>query len=151
MVSRSKYGQKGAALSLVELGVSARYALRGLRPLARAFRRSGCFLLAGDIAREERLPVCFLSKIFQRLARKGLLQSRRGPGGGYALAADPGRLSLAEVVRAAQDVRGPRDCVLHDGGCRGRCAIEREARAADARLTSLLGSLTLSDMISGGV
>jgi Rrf2 family transcriptional regulator, iron-sulfur cluster assembly transcription factor len=57
---------------------------------------------ARDIARREDIPLRYLEQIFQDLKRAGLVDSKRGPRGGYYLKRAPAEISLAEVVRALQ-------------------------------------------------
>ena len=123
-----------------------RHALQGLCALVeRPARGVG----AAEIARTLRLPAAALSKSFQRLARRGLLEARRGPGGGYRLTADPARTSLLEVASAleVEDVRRGR-CLLEERECRSAepCPLHRAAKEADERLRGALKDLTLADL-----
>src|SRR4029078_1715942 len=79
-----------------------RYAIRALYDLA--FHRLGQAAGAKEIADRQRVPLRFLEQILQDLRKAGIVEARRGPRGGYALARPPGKISLAEVLHA---VRGP--------------------------------------------
>ena len=57
---------------------------------------------ARDIARREDIPLRYLEQIFQDLKRAGLVESKRGPRGGYYLKRPSSDITLAEVVRALQ-------------------------------------------------
>ena len=57
---------------------------------------------ARDIARREDIPLRYLEQIFQDLKRAGLVDSKRGPRGGYYLKRPAADITLAEVVRALQ-------------------------------------------------
>lgn len=57
-----------------------------------------------EIGRRQGIPARYLEQIFQRLRRAGLVVSKRGPGGGYALARPADEISLADVVVAVQGV-----------------------------------------------
>jgi Rrf2 family protein len=57
---------------------------------------------AKDIARREGIPLRYLEQIFQDLKRAGLVESKRGPRGGYYLKREPSAITLAEVVKALQ-------------------------------------------------
>ena len=96
------------------------YAMRGLIYLAR--QPQGEVVLVADIASAMGVPDSFLAKIFQNLARAGLVRSTRGHGGGYALARSPGKITLLEVVEC---VEGP--IVLND--CTDPHAAEGETMA----------------------
>lgn len=144
--SGSKAGDKTPDLPLVMLAAPVRHALKALAHLASAPDRSA---ETGRVARKLRLPAAALSKSFQRLAKAGYLESRRGPGGGYRLAVDPGTLTLAAVARALelQDSRRGR-CLLEDKPCGAEtaCAIHHAALGADALLRAELSRLTVADL-----
>ncbi|MDO8964600.1 MAG: Rrf2 family transcriptional regulator [Coriobacteriia bacterium] len=76
------------------------YTLRGLTSLAE--RPAGTFLAAGEIADSLSLPRRFVEQQFTALARAGLVECRRGAGGGCALARPASEISVGEVVRAVQ-------------------------------------------------
>ena len=104
---------------------------------------------AADVARRRGLPEAALSKIFQRLAKRGLLEARRGPGGGYRLARPPAATSLAAVVDALEPSRrrGGR-CLIEERPCGGGavCALHEAGVAAEAKLRGAMSTLTLADL-----
>ncbi len=55
-------------------------------------------VLAKDLAKESKIPPQYLSKILHKLARSGVLSSRKGIGGGFFLERDPAEIKLLEVV-----------------------------------------------------
>lgn len=73
------------------------HAIRALAYLAA--RPVGELCLVGEIADAEDMPRPFTSKILRDLVRAGVLTSSRGPGGGYAMARDPGEISLLEILQ----------------------------------------------------
>jgi Rrf2 family protein len=126
-----------------------RYAIRALYHLA--FHRAGEATQAKEIAVAQKIPLRFLEQILQDLRRAGLVEARRGPRGGYALARPPVEISLADVLRA---VRGPLEDLLAVGENGGRRA--QEAAPADdvpslvwgevgARLIDVLEHATLAE------
>ena len=86
------------------------YALRALAYLAS--RKQGSYVMAAEISRETKVPEPYIAKIFQGLAKTGLLQSRRGPAGGFALKKSPDKISLYEVVQAVDDTAAFGDCIM---------------------------------------
>ena len=79
-----------------------KYAIYGVFDLAyHATRRT---IPIQEIGERQGIPARYLEQIFQRLWRAGLVASKRGPGGGYALARSPEEISLADVVLAVQGV-----------------------------------------------
>jgi len=57
---------------------------------------------AKDIADRQHIPLRYLEQIFQDLKKAGLVESKRGPRGGYTLKRDPADIRLGDVVRALQ-------------------------------------------------
>jgi Rrf2 family protein len=80
----------------VDYGLRARIYLSGQQP-------DKCCSIA-EIARQQGIPRKFLEKIIQDLIRGGLIKSKRGSCGGYALARPPEAISFTDVIEA---IEGP--------------------------------------------
>ena len=126
---------QGLRRGLLDLRVTTRtrYAIRALYHLA--FHRSGQATQAKEIAEVQKIPLRFLEQILQDLRRAGLIEARRGPRGGYALARPPAEISMADVLRA---VRGPLEELLGveesaDGDAPRRTTFRRWSGARSAR------------------
>ncbi|MGD9896196.1 MAG: Rrf2 family transcriptional regulator [Candidatus Methylacidiphilaceae bacterium] len=87
----------------------SKYALRALIYLARA-RGKGAVLI-GEIAEKERIPKKFLEAILLELKNKGVLESRRGKGGGYQLAEPADRIFVGQIIRLMDGPIAPVRCV----------------------------------------
>jgi Rrf2 family protein len=128
-----------------------RYAIRALYDLA--FHRQGQAAQAKEIAERQQIPLRFLEQILQDLRRAGMIEARRGPRGGYALARPPAEISLADVLRA---VRGPLEDLL--GVESGPASPDAPAAQADvpalvwgevgSRLIDVLEQATLADFVA---
>jgi Rrf2 family protein len=79
------------------------YAIEALACLA---RHRPDIMLVREIAELTEIPPPYLSKIFQRLAEAGIVESKRGYKGGVKLAAAPDQLSLLRISNAAENSRG---------------------------------------------
>ena len=79
------------------LSKKAKYAIKAL--LALADSNGDEPVRIADLARAEQIPPKFLELILLGLKNQGLLQSRKGKGGGYLLARDPAEIYLGQVVR----------------------------------------------------
>ncbi len=84
------------------LSKKTQYTLRALYSLARHYGR-GPTLIA-KISKEEAIPQDFLENILLQLKRHGLVESKKGKGGGYALSAPPHKVTIGSVIRL---VEGP--------------------------------------------
>ena len=86
----------------MKLTRSSGYALVAVGHVAR--NHSEELVLARDIAKQHKIPLDYLLKILQQLVRADVLQSIRGPRGGFSLARPSTRISMLDIVEA---VDGP--------------------------------------------
>jgi len=98
------------------LSRTAEYAVRAVIVLAREYGQRA--VSADEIASLLGAPHNYLSKTLNALARRGILTSARGPGGGFSLAVAPDVLTVADIVEVFADANGsdPR-CLLRDSAC----------------------------------
>ena len=91
------------------LSKKAKYALRALLALAKAYRQGP--ILISDLAQRERIPKKFLELILLDLKRHGILQSKKGRGGGYFLSKPPQDIKFGQVIRILDGPLAPIPCV----------------------------------------
>ena len=96
----------------MQLTREADYAVICVLEVARFGRMS-----AAEVAKRQDISPAFLGKIVGSLAKAGILTTRRGVGGGIALARPPGSLTLLEVVEAVQGPFAINRCLSHPGAC----------------------------------
>jgi Rrf2 family protein len=90
------------------LSKRSKYAIKAL--LALADHRRGEPVRIADLAHEEQIPPKFLELILLGLKNQGILQSRKGKGGGYLLARDPADIYLGQIVRMFDGPLAPVPC-----------------------------------------
>ena len=88
----------------MKLSTRSTYGMRALIELALTSGRSP--VSAAWIAKRQDLSVAYLEQLLHRLKKQGLVRSIRGPRGGYVLAKDPARITMAEVVRVLDGTNG---------------------------------------------
>ena len=71
-----------------------------------------------EIAERQEISLSYLEQLFARLRRRGLVQSARGPGGGYRLARTAGETTIADIVLAVDEPLRATRCA---GGARAAC------------------------------
>ncbi len=135
------------------LSKKAKYALKGMVILAQ--RHGEGPVLISEIAASDRMPRKFLELILLELKNHGLLQSKKGKGGGYFLAKPPNLITAGQIVRIIDGPIAPLPCVSRTAYMRcEECADERtcairlvmsDVREATAKI---LDSATLEDMIN---
>ena len=91
------------------------YALQAIFLLAQ--QKQGTMMSIRELARRLKIPYHFLAKILQDLSRKGFLDSRRGPTGGFSLARPAGEISLYQIIAAIDGENFMQDCILGFGEC----------------------------------
>jgi Rrf2 family transcriptional regulator, iron-sulfur cluster assembly transcription factor len=101
-----------------------------------------------EIARAREIPEQFLGKIAQRLARAGIVRIHQGAHGGYELTTPPDRLTLLEVVEAAEGSIVLNKCVLHPKTCSRTCvcAAHRVWSEARRQLRATLAAVTFAEL-----
>lgn len=81
------------------LSQKTRYALKALVLLAESERQDKGPVLISELAQKGRMPQKFLEAILLELKHNGILQSKKGKGGGYLLGRTPEEIKVGEVVR----------------------------------------------------
>ncbi len=89
------YGPRGMRITR-----QVRYALYGVFDLA--YNGEGRPISVQEIGARQQVPGRYLEQILQRLRRAGIVESKRGPGGGYALARPASQISVADILVALE-------------------------------------------------
>lgn len=87
-----------------------KYALKALEFLADNYSSAQPRLIA-EIATRGKLPKKFLEVILLELKNKGILESRKGKGGGYLLAQPPAAIKIGSILRAIEGPLAPLPCL----------------------------------------
>jgi len=136
------------------------YALVGLASLAEAEAAADPTVSARQIAEEYDLPLPLLMNVMKDLNRAGLVDSRRGAGGGYVLAMPADKITIAQVIDA---IEGPvaltaccderADEEEHCLGCRltERCPITGAMQRFNDLVVKFLHRMTLAEMMQDDV
>lgn len=127
----------------------ADYGTRGILYLAR--RPMNTVILVGEIASAEDLSESYLAKIFQDLAKEGLVRSHRGAKGGFSLARAPEAITLREVIEAIEGPIAINRCLAPWEGCErsATCPVHPVLARAQEQLLAALDGVTLSDLANG--
>lgn len=102
-----------------------------------------------QIHRATKVKQAYLSKILQRLARKGIVQTRRGIGGGVTLAKSPESLTILDVVNAVEPIERIKSCPLglSSHGVR-LCPLHKRMDAALASVETAFRDTTLAEVLA---
>jgi Rrf2 family protein len=130
--------------------VISRTGLHALRALAQlALLEEGEFVGAARLGESIGAPQNYLGKLLQTIASAGLLESRKGLGGGFRLAVPAESIRLLDVVEPIDHVSRWEGCFLGRPICsdQSACAVHHSwAKLRDDYL-SLLRNTTIADII----
>jgi Rrf2 family transcriptional regulator, iron-sulfur cluster assembly transcription factor len=85
----------------MRMSTKGRFAVNALIDLA--LRESAGPVALASIAQRQRISLSYLEQMFSRLRRDGVVESTRGPGGGYTLGRSAEAITVADIVTAVDD------------------------------------------------
>jgi Rrf2 family iron-sulfur cluster assembly transcriptional regulator len=129
----------------MKLTTKTRYATRAMVDLAS--QSKGEPITLATIARRQNVTVKYLGKIFRQLLRSNLVESKKGPGGGYYLSRHPKLIRLSEIMEAVGESRAPVYCVARrrrkECGNKNRCPTRSHWRKLYKLIDEFCNQLTL--------
>ncbi len=132
---------------VMKLGRESAYAIEGL--IALAIKPLGSVMLLRDIAQARRVPRSFLAKIFQKLARAGIVDSSRGRVRGYSLARRPKEIRVKEIVLAVEGADFFDRCIFWSDRCSDSnpCPLhDRWARVRKKMVSEVMEKSNLAEL-----
>lgn len=135
------------------LSNKAQYAFRALTLLVDRFDQGP--VLISEIAKKKRIPLKFLENILLELRKAGVLESKKGKGGGYYIKQHPSKTSIAAVVRIVDGPIAMLPCVslYFYQKCRNcdekNCGLHDIMENVRDATLSILEGRTLNDLASG--
>ncbi len=130
----------------MRLTTKGRYAVTAMLDIA-LHRQCGPVSVV-DIAERQGISAAYLEQLIRKLKRSGLLESVRGPGGGYRLQRDFSKISVSEIIAAVGDgvdatrCHGGADC--QDGE---RCLTHDLWFDLSQEIDSFLGDISLASLV----
>lgn len=107
-----------------------------------ALRESAGPVALASIAERQRISLSYLEQLFARLKRAGIVESTRGPGGGYTLGRPAAAISVADIVGAVDEPLEEVDAEAADG------SQPRELwRRLNAVMLEHMGRITLESLV----
>lgn len=117
-----------------------------------ALQPEGKLVSLGDIAERQSISLPYLEQLFVKLRRANLVESVRGPGGGYRLARPPSDIRAVDVLQAVDETVN----AMHKGagasggasGSRAQSLTNRLWEGLSAQVYVFLHQIRLSDVIA---
>ena len=122
------------------------YGIRGVLYLAR--HNDGKVSMLSAIAKAQDVPPRFLAKIFQALAKAGVVKSHRGAKGGFSLARPASEITIKDVIEAIEGPIYLNVCLVGHGECsRDKiCPVHAVWEEAQEKMMSVLGGANFADL-----
>ena len=133
----------------MKLSTKGRYAVTALADIALAGGEAPVPL--ADIAGRQSISLAYLEQLFVRLRRGGLVESVRGPGGGYRLARPPRAITIAQVMAAVDERLSAMGCDgEREGACgpKAQCLTHALWEQLSAHVHVFLSRTTLADVVA---
>ena len=133
----------------MKLSTKGRYAVMAMADIASSGGDSPVSL--AEISQRQEISQEYLEQIFAKLRKCGLVESARGPGGGYKLARDMEDIRIADIVSAADEplqiTRCQGDAIE---GCvaGGQCLTHDLWSSLGRQVYSFLAAITLGDVVN---
>lgn len=134
---------------MFQLSKRVEYGLIVLRHMA--MHANGHVYTAKELAKEYDISYELLAKVLQKLAKAGVVSSMQGVKGGYALAQDPNRMSVARIIHIIEEekpmiaecyVEGADSCSIFD-----ICTIRKPLGKVQRNLNVLFDKMTIQEII----
>jgi Rrf2 family iron-sulfur cluster assembly transcriptional regulator len=130
----------------MKLSSKGRYAVTAMLDVS-LHSKPGPVSLA-DISERQEISLSYLEQLFSLLRREKLVDSVRGPGGGYKLGREPSEISIGAVIRAVNESVDATKC-KGQRGCQGgeRCLTHNLWEDLSNRISVFLDGITLGELM----
>ncbi len=130
----------------MRLTTKGRFAVTAMLDLA--LHGSGGPVTLAEISERQKISLSYLEQLFGKLRRGELVESVRGPGGGYHLAREASKLSIADIVRAVEEPLDSTQCGGREN-CREnqRCMTHDLWEELNTTVQGFLAGVTLSHLV----
>lgn len=148
MIARQRKCRSPALDAAVLVPMKVDYGLRVLMHLAQT--TTPVPVSASEIAEQQKIPEAYLHHVLGELQVSGMLESRRGPAGGYMLTRPAKEITVADVFMSFDRSLAPLDCVDSPEDCTlSRACSQRELWSDVERvLLERLRETRVSDLVA---
>jgi len=131
------------------LSKSFGYALRGILYIA-LLQDEERKIQIEEIASKLSVPRHFLGKILQDIVKAGLLQSTKGPYGGFSLNEDTLQIPLIKLIEVTDDMGQFNRCILQLRDCNkmNPCPLHKEMEELKSKYIIVLNQTTIADLLT---
>ena len=131
----------------MRLTTKGRFAVTAMIDLA--LRQAGGPVTLAAISQRQQISLSYLEQLFGKLRRHDLVESTRGPGGGYTLGRKASDITVADIIVSVDEPIDATQCAGKEN-CRGegeRCMTHELWSALNAKMVDFLDSVTLQKLV----
>jgi Rrf2 family iron-sulfur cluster assembly transcriptional regulator len=134
---------------MLRLSTKGQYGVRAMYEIARA--GSVGPVTIRQISERQDVSVSYLEQILNTLRKSGIIQSVKGPGGGYVLSRGPEKISIAEILRELEGPVAITSCLDPTEGCIrvDSCVTHLLWKSLGENIERFLDSMSLKDLLTG--
>mgnify|MGYP003634145757 FL=1 len=131
----------------MKLTSKGRYAVTAMLDVSLHSQRGPVSL--ADISERQEISLSYLEQLFSRLRKEQLVESVRGPGGGYKLGREAALISIGEVIRAVDESVDATRCQgMSDCQSGVRCLTHNLWEGLSERISMFLNNITLGELMT---
>ena len=133
---------------IMKLTTKGRYAVTAMLDLS-LHNDNGPVSLV-EISERQDISLSYLEQLFSKLRKQGLVNSIRGPGGGYSLSRIPAEIAISNIILAVDENLDVTNCGNAAAGCQDgnkRCLTHDLWADLSNRIQSFLADISLQDMM----
>ncbi|MBI5638915.1 MAG: Rrf2 family transcriptional regulator [Nitrospirae bacterium] len=134
---------------MLKLSTKGQYGVRAMFEIASGYGRGP--ITIREISEKQDVSVAYLEQILNKLRKSGMIQSVKGPGGGYVLSREPDRISIGEILRELEGPVAITSCLDPKEGCLRveGCVTHLLWKSLGEKIEGFLDAMTLDDLLKG--
>jgi Rrf2 family iron-sulfur cluster assembly transcriptional regulator len=130
----------------MRLTTKGRFAVTAMLDLA--LKHGGGPVTLAGVSQRQSISLSYLEQLFGKLRRHALVESVRGPGGGYTIARDLDRVTVADIISAVDEPLDATQCGGKENCLdEGRCMTHDLWSTLNDKMHEYLSSVTLADLV----
>jgi len=133
--------------TMLKLSTKGQYGVRAMFEIAKGWPEKPTTIR--EISERQDVSVAYLEQILGALRRAGLIQSIKGPGGGYILSRKPSAIPIGEILGELEGPVAITSCLNPEEGCSRveTCVTHLLWRSLGEKIQDFLNTITLEDLL----
>jgi Rrf2 family protein len=122
------------------------YAVRALLYMAQSGKE---VVSVNELVKESAIPRAFLRRLLQELGKAGILEPRKGKGGGFTLAEPVNKIKITDLMEIFQGGTDITQCMFKQKICpnRSACPLRKKIKDIEDFVARKLGNITIASLL----